>query len=195
LFKIAVLTSGMSRGSNLKAMAEYFSQNNLPVLISFVVRTRREAPIADVCQELGITCHHIPYKNQIQFEENILYLCQYHGIHLIALAGFLKRLSAVFLRELAVPVVNIHPALLPQYGGKKMYGMAVHQTVFEHHDKESGATVHLVDSVYDNGPAIAQEKVDISGCRSPQEIADTVLKLEHQLYGKAIWEYLNRLYG
>jgi len=185
----------MSRGSNLKAMAEHFRQNDLPVQISFVVRTRREAPIADVCKELGVTCHHIPYKNQIQFEENIFYLCQYHGVHLIALAGFLKRLSPVFLRDLAVPVVNIHPALLPQYGGKKMYGMAVHQAVFEHFDNESGATVHLVDSVYDNGPAIAQEKVDISACQSPEEIAAAVLKTEHRLYGKTIWEYLNRLYG
>lgn len=185
----------MSRGSNLKAMAEHFKVNNLPVQISFVIRTRKEAPIAQVCAEKGITCHHIAYKNQEQFEENVLYLCHFHGIQLVALSGFLKRLSAFFLRELALPVLNIHPALLPQYGGKKMYGMAVHQAVFDNRETESGATVHLVDPFYDHGQIIAQEKTDISQCHSPEEIADTVLKAEHRLYGRAIWSYLNQLFG
>jgi len=195
LFKIAVLSSGASRGSNLKAMAEYFKENRLPVQISFVVRTKSAAPIVNVCDDFDITCHHIPYKTQEQFEEKILYLCQYHGIHLLALTGFLKKLSPMFIRGLALPVVNIHPALLPKHGGNDMFGIAVHQAVFESGETESGATVHLVDSMYDHGKIIAQQKIDISRCQSAEEIANVVLKTEHQLYGKTIWEYLAKLYS
>lgn len=195
MFRIAVLSSGMSRGSNLRAMAEYFKINNLPVHISFAVRTRKAAPIAQVCDEQGITCHFIAYKNQLQFEEKVLYLCQCKGIHLLALSGFLKKLSPMFLRDLAVPAINIHPALLPKYGGQNMYGSAVHEAVYANQENESGATVHLVDAKYDHGKIIAQQKVDISKCRSPEEIAAAVLKVEQQLYGRAVWEFLNKVYS
>jgi phosphoribosylglycinamide formyltransferase-1 len=195
LFNIAVLSSGMSRGTNLRAMAKYFKDNNLPVRISFVIRTKCEASITEVCAELNITCHLLSYKNPEQFEEKVLFLCQYHGVHLIALSGFLKKLSPVFIREARVPILNIHPALLPKYGGEGMYGMAVHKVVHESGDKESGATVHLVDTKYDHGKIIAQEKVDISGCNSAEEISVTVIKAEHRLYGKAIWDYLVKLFS
>jgi phosphoribosylglycinamide formyltransferase-1 len=195
VFNIAVLSSGMSRGSNLRAIAKYLKDNNLPVRISFVIRTIAEAPIAEVCDEFNITCHLLQYKNPEQFEEKVLFLCQYHDIHLVALAGFLKKLSPMFLRDVRVPVLNIHPALLPKYGGKGMYGLAVHKAVFEAGEKESGVTVHLVNAQYDNGKTISQVRTDISDCKSPEEIAVKVLKTEHALYGKAIWEYLVKLFS
>ncbi|MBN2828718.1 MAG: phosphoribosylglycinamide formyltransferase, partial [Candidatus Cloacimonetes bacterium] len=83
-------------------------------------------------------------------------------------------------------------ALLPEFGGKGMYGSNVHEAVFHAQRQVSGASVHLVNSNYDEGPVIAREQVDISQCKSPAEIGATVLKVEHSLYGKAIWEYLNR---
>jgi phosphoribosylglycinamide formyltransferase-1 len=195
LFNIAVLCSGMSRGSNLRAMAQYFQDNNLPIRICFVVRTKAEAPVTEVCDEFNITCNLLPYKNRELFEEKVLFLCQYHGVHLIALAGFLKKLSPVFIREARIPILNIHPALLPNYGGEGMFGITVHKTVFASGDTESGATVHLVDSRYDHGKIIAREKTLITGCTSPEEIAQEVLKAEHKLYGKAIWDYLVKLYS
>ncbi len=195
MFNIAVLSSGMSRGTNLRAMAEYFREHELPVKIIFVIRTKEEAPIKDVCAELNIACHYLPYKDKQKFEDKVLYLINYHDIHLVALAGFLKMLSPEFIADACVPILNIHPALLPKHGGKAMYGMAVHKAVFEAREKVSGATVHLVDEVYDNGQIIAQQQIDISDCKSPDEIAHTVLKVEHQLYGKAIWDYLNKLYS
>lgn len=195
MFNIAVISSGKSRGTNLRAMAEYFRDNNMPVRINFVIRTVQRAPIVDVCDEFNITCHHFAYNNREQFEEKILYLCQYHGIHLIALSGFLKKLSPMFIRDVSIPILNIHPALLPKFGGKGMYGMAVHKAVFEAKEKESGATVHLVDAKYDHGKILAQQVINISNCKSPEEIASDVLKIEHKLYAKTIWDFLVRLFS
>jgi len=137
----------------------------------------------------------LPIKSREQFEEKVLYLCQYHGIHLIALSGFLKKLSPMFIRDVSIPILNIHPALLPKFGGKGMYGMSVHKAVFDAADKESGATVHLVDAKYDHGKIVAQQVVEVSDCKTPAEIADRVLKIEHQLYGKTIWDFLIRLFS
>lgn len=195
MFNIAVLTSGMSRGSNLKAMAEYFQQNNLPVKIVFVIRTKDDAPLKDVCTGLNVACHFLPYKNRAKFEDKVLYLIDYHNIHLVALAGFLKLLSPDFINNAGVPILNIHPSLLPGFGGKDMYGAAVHKAVFDAGEKVSGATVHLVNEVYDDGQIVAQKQIDVSHCGSPDEIAKSVLKIEHQLYGRAIWEYLQKLYS
>ena len=83
-------------------------------------------------------------------------------------------------------ILNIHPALLPAFGGKGMYGMKVHQAVFESGAKVSGVTVHLVNEVYDAGPIIAQQAVDIEHCTSPEAIAEKVLNIEHDLYSKAL---------
>lgn len=195
MFKIAVLCSGKSRGSNLQSMHNYFSENKIPVEISFVIRTAQLAPIVEVCKKLNIKCYHIPFISAEQFEENALLLIHSQGIQLIALAGFLKRLSPVFIRETAVPILNIHPALLPAYGGFGMYGSAVHKAVFESNDRISGATVHLVDSQYDHGQIIAHQKVNIEDCSSPDDISRKVLAVEHNLYGKTIWEYLKSIYS
>ncbi len=190
MFKIAVLSSGKSRGSNLRALAHYFQSNSLPVSIAFAVNTRSDAPAVNVCADLGIQCYIIPYSNQ--FESRIIDLCCSCGICLIALSGFLKKLSAVFLLKTHVPVLNIHPALLPLHGGDGLYGMNVHKEVYQSGDKISGATVHLVNKDYDKGSIIAQEIIDISGCQTPEDIARAVLKKEHELYGKAIWDFLTQ---
>jgi phosphoribosylglycinamide formyltransferase 1 len=195
MFNIAVLTSGMSRGSNLQTMFDYFSGQGVPVRICFVVITKSDAPVKEICEARQIPCHYIPYKSSDYFEEKILYLSRYHNINLIALAGFLKKLSPQFLRDLSTPVLNIHPALLPGFGGKGMYGMAVHKAVFDSGAKQSGITIHLVDSVYDHGKVIRQVPIDITNCHSPEEIASKVLTIEHQHYGPAIWEYLQTIYS
>jgi folate-dependent phosphoribosylglycinamide formyltransferase PurN len=176
-------------------MCDYFAKEQIPVSVNMVIRTAIDAPVNKVCENLGIKSYHIPYKSTIQFEEEVLYLIRSKGIQLIALAGFLKKLSPVFIREVAVPILNIHPALLPDFGGAGMYGLAVHKAVFESGKKISGATIHLVDSIYDHGKILAQKSVDICDCSSPEEIAQRVLQVEHCLYGKAIWEYLKSIYS
>ncbi len=195
MFNIAVLSSGHSRGSNLRAIAEYFRVNNLPVKIAFVIRTVADAPITEVCDEYNLTCHHLSIRDKDKFEAKVKYLTEYHQVHLIALAGFLKCLSSDFIDTVNVPVLNIHPALLPRFGGKGMYGIAVHRAVLAAGDIVSGPSVHIVNSAYDEGEIIAQEKVDVSACHTAEEIASLVLMAEHRLYGRAIWAYLKKLYS
>ena len=193
-WRIAVLTSGAGRGSNLQALYEYFKKHSLPVEIAFATASRKDAPVVQLCEKLNIPCHILSPRKDKDFENQLLELCQQEKIELIALAGFMNLLSSSFLEKVKIPVLNIHPALLPKYGGKGMYGMNVHNAVFASDDKVSGVTVHLVDPQYDNGPIIAQEKVDISDCKSPEEIAAKVLEIEHQTYAPAIYQFLCKYY-
>jgi len=190
-YRIAILGSGHSRGSNLAAMHTYFVQNRLPVVIDIAIFTRSDSPAVQLAQSLSIPTLIISAKNMELFEQQVLDICRDHSISLVALAGFLKRLSATFLSSLGLPVLNIHPALLPKFGGTGMYGKAVHEAVFNAGEQLSGASVHLVDPQYDHGQIIAQDTTDISHCHSPEEVAATVLKVEHGLYGKAIYQYLS----
>jgi folate-dependent phosphoribosylglycinamide formyltransferase PurN len=97
------------------------------------------------------------------------------------LAGFLKLIPSYFVSEFRNKIINIHPALLPSFGGKGMYGMNVHKAVFQSSSKVSGPTVHFVDEYYDAGGIIAQQCVDISSGNSPEEIAEKVLTEEHTI--------------
>ena len=164
----------------------------MPVDISFVTVNRKSAPIIEKCEKFGVNYYYLSTKNINSFEDKLSGLISEKDIDLVALAGFLKKLSSEFLDKIAVPILNIHPALLPRYGGKGFYGMKVHKAVFENRDKFSGVTVHLVNSEYDKGKIIKQEKVNIEECNSAQSIADKVLKIEHKIYPRTIWEYLSR---
>jgi folate-dependent phosphoribosylglycinamide formyltransferase PurN len=171
-------------------MHDWFRAHASPVEIAFVAVSDPEAPIVGLCGELGLRVEHLPVKDMRAYEARLLELCGREGIGLIALAGFLKLLSAEFIQMVGIPILNVHPALLPNYGGKGMYGLRVHQAVFANGDWVSGASVNLVDPVYDHGRVIAQETVDIGHCRSPEEIAAEVLKAEHHIYAPAIMAVL-----
>ncbi|HQM16558.1 MAG TPA: phosphoribosylglycinamide formyltransferase [Candidatus Cloacimonas sp.] len=188
--KVAVFCSGLSRGSNLCAIYKYFADNKLPIEIALVIFTCKDAPAIQLAEERNLNYQIIQARDMQNFEKRAMELCRQHSIELIALSGFLKQLSPNFIESMQIPILNIHPALLPKYGGKGMYGMAVHNSVFAAGEKESGVTIHLVNSQYDNGKIVAQEKVDISACKSPEEIAQKVLDIEHKLYARTIKEYL-----
>jgi folate-dependent phosphoribosylglycinamide formyltransferase PurN len=172
-------------------MHEYMRANSLPVQIALAVFTRADSPAYALAQSLGINSVVISAKDMRVFEAQVTQLCTELGVSLIALAGFLKQLSAEFIATIAIPILNIHPALLPKYGGKGMYGMAVHKAVWEAGESISGASIHLVDPLYDHGLVIASEEVSIAHCQSPEEIAQTVLKVEHRLYAKSILHFLS----
>jgi len=188
--KIAILTSGKSRGSNFAAIAEFLHNKSIPVEIAFIVVTRKNAPVIQKAEQYGIKAIFISTKEMPAFEKKLLLLCTKHGVDLIALAGFLKKLSSSFIESFGKPVLNIHPALLPAYGGHGMYGQKVHEAVFNNRDKISGVTVHYINEEYDAGKIIVQEKVSIEDCQSPDEIAQKVLKLEHKIYAPAICKVL-----
>jgi phosphoribosylglycinamide formyltransferase 1 len=112
----------------------------------------------------------------------ILAALKRHDVDLVCLAGYMKRLGPRTLKAYGDRILNIHPALLPKYGGRGFYGAAVHQAVIKAGEKESGATVHLVDEQYDQGRILAQEKVPVQPDDTPQSLAARVLQAEHRLY-------------
>ncbi|MDD4687019.1 MAG: formyltransferase family protein [Candidatus Cloacimonetes bacterium] len=190
--RIITLSSGASRGSNIMAIHRYFEDIHLPLTIHTAVFCSPKAEAISKCAAAGIAQQLIPYQNMHYFETQVLQLINSNNIALIALCGFMKRLSNEFLSALQIPILNVHPALLPKYGGKGMYGIKVHKAVFEAGEKISGATIHKVDPVYDHGEIVAQNVVNISDCGSAEEIAHKVLKLEHSIYAPAIYAVLTK---
>ncbi len=181
MFRLAVFVSG--RGSNLKAILDAISIKYLNVEISTVFADKRECGAVDLAAS-----HNIPvYFVSKFFKENYILLEQASDvlinlkIDLVVLAGFLKKIPDNLVDHFTNKIINIHPALLPSFGGEGMYGMNVHRSVFNASCKVSGASVHFVDKVYDNGKIIAQSCVDITDVQSPEEIAARVLEVEHKL--------------
>lgn len=192
-YKIGILTSGMSRGSNLEAMANYFIINQKPVQISFAIVTKKNAPVREKCMKYHINDIFISTKDLQLFEDKLIKVCHENSIDILVLSGFLKKLSPKFIKRVNIPVINIHPALLPKFGGLGMYGKNVHEKVFNFKEKKSGVTIHLVNENYDEGKIIAQSECDISDCKSADEIADKVLTLEHKVYPQTITRFLENL--
>jgi phosphoribosylglycinamide formyltransferase-1 len=175
---IAVFVSG--RGSNLQAILESDYTKNI-VTVKAVISDKIDCAAFQIAGKYSIPTFTIGKKpGSISYNELISSLKNLE-IEIIVLAGFLKLIPVEFLVSFQNKIINIHPALLPLYGGPGMYGMNVHRAVFNSGDKFSGATVHLVNEDYDAGKIIAQEKIDISSLKSPDEVAEKVLNIEHKL--------------
>ena len=179
MYNISVFVSG--RGSNLKALFNEIS--NSKVRIVSVVTNDPDCAAVNFAKDNNIDVYFVALKPQdgfISFEE-LAEVLKKQKVELVVLAGFLKKISDSFVEAFPNRIINIHPALLPSFGGKGMYGINVHKAVFEKSAQVSGATIHFVDKIYDNGKIIAQKTVDISDVEAPEEIAAKVLKIEHEL--------------
>jgi phosphoribosylglycinamide formyltransferase 1 len=183
VFTLAVFVSG--RGSNLRAILDSSAIKNF-VQVKVVVGDKLYCPAFDIAKEFLIPVYSVGKKEGfISFDELEIILKDFK-IDLIVLAGFLKLIPENFVRAFRNKIINIHPALLPSFGGSGMYGMNVHRAVYESSVQVSGASVHFVDETYDSGRIIAQRCVDISTLKSPEEIAERVLSIEHQLLPSVI---------
>lgn len=181
MLKIAVFVSG--RGSNLSSLIDFIKENAINAEISAVVSDKINCPAFEIAKKNNVACFSVKQKKGEGFYgyEDLLILFEKIGINFIVLAGYLKLIPVGFIRRFQDRIINIHPALLPSFGGKGMYGMNVHKSVFESSANVSGATVHFVNENYDEGKIIAQRTVDISETKSPEEIAELVLREEHKL--------------
>ena len=184
MFNVAVFVSG--RGSNLRALYEKVLGEN--VKICAVVSDKKDCGAVDFSKENSIPVFFVSSKIVDGFSSyrSVAEELKKMFVDLIVLAGFLKKIPDEFVDEFENKIINIHPALLPLYGGKGMFGLNVHQAVFDARDKISGATVHFVDKVYDNGKIIAQRSVSIEDVKSAEEIAARVLKIEHELLPEVV---------
>jgi formyltetrahydrofolate-dependent phosphoribosylglycinamide formyltransferase len=175
---IVVFVSG--RGSNLKAILNSDLLKG-KVKVKAVFSDKIDCPAFEIARQNSIKCYSLgDNENSVKYND-LAFVLESQKIELIVLAGFLKLIPVSVIEKFKNRIINIHPALLPSFGGKGMYGMKVHEAVFKSSAKVSGASIHFVDETYDTGKIIAQECVDISDVTSSNEIAEKVLMIEHKL--------------
>jgi len=185
---IAIFASGA--GSNAQAIINYF-KNHPSIRIALIVSNKPQAGVLAIAERENIPSIIIEKE---KFFRGDAYLPELKKatIDFIVLAGFLWKVPEKLIEAYRNAIVNIHPALLPKYGGKGMYGEKVHETVIANKEKESGITIHYVDEHYDNGDVILQSKCPVMEDDTPNSLAQRVHVLEHANYPKTIEKILSK---
>lgn len=188
MLRIAVLGSG--RGSNFKAILDAIHQGNLRgVTVSLVVSNNSDAGILEIARANGLPAVHLSrnrFTTDEAFVDALLHTFSEHNVNFIVLAGYMKLLPPRVIGKFRNRIINIHPALLPKFGGRGMYGMRVHEAVLAAGEKFSGATVHFVDEEYDRGAVVLQRTVPVTTDDTPESLAAKVLRVEHEIYPEAL---------
>jgi len=178
VIRVAVFVSG--RGSNLEAILNSPKLKKL-VIVKAVISDKAECQAFEYAKKNSIATYNVGKQENFIHYSDLAEFLKSLDIGLIVLAGFLRMIPETVIKNFNNRIINIHPALLPSFGGKGMYGMNVHKAVYNSGAKVSGATVHFINEAYDEGRIIAQKKVDISDVKFPEQIAERVLKIEHEL--------------
>ena len=179
--KIILFASGS--GTNAEKIIKHCQENNKIE----VVRVYTNNPIAQVIERANNLNVPTEVFSRTEFNEGqVLDKVTNDAPDLIVLAGFLWKFPESIIKVFPNKVINIHPALLPKYGGKGMYGMNVHQAVLENKEKETGITIHYVNENYDEGAIIFQKSVEIEDCKTAEDIAHKIHLLEHQYFPEVI---------
>jgi phosphoribosylglycinamide formyltransferase-1 len=193
--KVAVFISG--RGTGLQALIDATKAGKLSAEIVLVVSNNSDVYGLVRAKAAGIATfvyNANSYQSPLQAAEGLLSRLLESRVAYVALAGYLKMIPALVLRAFPRRVINIHPAILPKYGGKGMYGHFVHEAVIAAQDKESGATVHLVDEIYDHGKILEQVRVPVLPNDTTESLAERILKEEHKLYPLALQKLIQGKY-
>ena len=176
-------------GSNMQAIIDNCKRGKLYAEPCCVISNNSKSGALERAENEGIPYYHISGKTHPDpgdMNNAIINAFESHGVDTIVLAGYMKIVDPVIIRKFNARVLNIHPALLPKYGGKGMYGIHVHEAVLAAGEKFSGVTIHLVDEKYDHGRILAQRKVPIMPDDTPESLAERVLKTEHVLYSETL---------
>ncbi len=185
---IAVFASG--KGSNFRAILDAIRSGRIRnAQIVLVISNNADAGALATAVEFGIPALHVSRKQFVSedaFCEKILGELDNHHISLIVLAGYMKKVEPIIIRRYKNRMINIHPALLPAFGGKGMYGIRVHEAVIAAGSTISGATVHLVDDEYDHGTVLLQKTAPVFPNDTPEILAERILRVEHELYPETI---------
>lgn len=184
--RIAILASG--GGSNADKICAHFHTHPL-IRVELIITNRAEAGVRDVASRHNIPSVYIPKKNW-DHEEQVLPILQEAQITHIVLAGFLLLIPAWLIRNYPRHIINIHPALLPRYGGKGMYGHHVHEAVKASGDLISGITIHEVNEHYDEGNILFQKEVPLLTEDTAADIAHKVLQTEHAYFSRVIESWI-----
>lgn len=176
-------------GSNMQAIIDAIKKGQLNANPVLCISNNSNSKALERARSEGVACKHLsssthPDPNDLDLA--ILDALNEHQTDLVILAGYMKKIGERTLAAFRGKILNIHPALLPKFGGKGMYGKRVHEAVIAAGEKESGPTVHLVDEKYDNGPILARAKVPVHPNDTPDDLAARVLKEEHRIYWQTI---------
>jgi len=181
MIRIAILASGS--GTNAENIMEYFKNNNLINVVQ-VLSNNKDAKVLERANRLRASSI-IFSKDDFYASEEVLKNLK-SNVDYIILAGFLWKIPANIIEAFPNKIINIHPALLPKYGGKGMYGMNVHKAVIENKEKESGITIHYVNENYDEGAIIFQKSIEVSPSDTAEDVAQKIHELEHNYFPKII---------
>jgi len=180
--KIAIFASGS--GTNAENIINFFKENK-KIEISLIFSNNKNAGIIQRAVNLNVE-YYIFSRTDFYKSEKVLNKLKNNNIDFIVLAGFLWLIPEFLINAYPNKIINIHPALLPKYGGKGMFGMNVHKAVVENKDSETGITIHYVNKEYDKGNIIFQAKCEIKGTDTPEDIAKKVHELEYEHFPKVI---------
>lgn len=183
MIRIGVLVGAKGRGSNLMAILNAIAAGTVSGQVTVVIGSLKGAPALDAASSAGVETVVVGTANRTDDEYGAVLLraITKRDVDLIVLAGYMRRLPDALTTAFAGRIINIHPSLLPAFGGHGMYGRKVHEAVREAGVTESGCTVHVVDNEYDHGPVVAQRRVDVLADDSVDDIAARVLGAEHSL--------------
>ena len=184
--RIAIFASG--EGTNTQHLIDYFKGSNIQITV--IVCNNPNAQVLTRAKNSGIPSV-LTNKEEFYTSDKVLKRLLDDNIDLIICAGFLWKIPTNILRAFPDRIVNIHPALLPKFGGKGMYGMHVHKAVIDAGEKESGITIHYLNENYDEGAVLFQAKCEVKKEDAPQTLAEKVQQLEHTWYAKKIEELLS----
>ena len=183
MLKIAILASGS--GSNAQALIEYFTQSPWG-RVEILVTNNPQAGVIERAERLGVACKSFNPKTE---SDEILLLLE-SSADIILLAGYLRRIPVNWTRAFNGRIFNIHPSLLPKFGGKGMYGRYVHEAVSAAGESVTGITIHIVNEQYDEGTIVAQYQVEITPGEAPQSIEEKVRELELEYFGPTIESWM-----
>lgn len=181
-------------GSDLQAIIDGCKSEKINSQVKLVISNNSNSMALQRAKNEGILGYHISQKvvpDNGELDKKILSILDENEIDIIFLAGYLKMLGTSVLQKYSNRIFNIHPALLPKYGGKGMYGMNIHKAVIEAREKISGVTIHRVNEKYDSGEIVAQAEVPVMPNDTPEELAARVLEREHSFLIEAIHDIIN----
>ena len=180
--RIVIFASG--NGSNAQNLIEYFQESEFAEVV-LGLSNKKDARVLDRLKALKVKNKHFS-KSELNSSEGVVKILKETRVDFIILAGFLLKFPSVILMEYPNRVINLHPALLPKYGGKGMYGRYVHEAVIANKEFETGITIHYVNENYDEGAIIFQKSVALTENDTPETVANKIHKLEHTCSPKVI---------
>ena len=189
--RVAILVGTKGRGTNMASLIAACHSGYVPAQAALVVSPKAGTPAAIRAESLGVPVTVIERSDD--YEQEMLDALWQNEIDVICLAGYMFLLPKKVVRRYEGRILNIHPALLPKYGGKGMYGIHVHEAVIAASEKESGCSIHFVNERYDEGAVLLQKKCPVLPDDTPESLAERVLDLEHTAYPEALKMLVERL--